>query len=196
MSPSLGLSPESTIAPRDFRKVLSHFCTGVVVITAPGPSGAPVGFACQSFAALSLEPPLVLFCPVTGSRTGAAIEVAGKFCANVLTAAQQPVCARFGTREIEDKFAGTTWRWSGRGLPVLDGALATIECSVVSVADGGDHHIVVGRVDTLSAAADAGRPLLFYRGRYATIEPADPSLAPWRVDLERFLATTTFDFWL
>ncbi|WP_067651934.1 3-hydroxy-9,10-secoandrosta-1,3,5(10)-triene-9,17-dione monooxygenase reductase subunit [Nocardia harenae] len=192
---SPGVSPPSAVDPRKFRNVLGHFGTGVVIVTAPDGDGAPAGFACQSFAALSLDPPLVLFCPVRGSRTWAAIEAAGRFCVNVLTEAQQPVCARFGARGVEDRFAGTAWHWSARGLPVLDEALATIECTVASVADGGDHHIVVGRVETLTATG-SDRPLLFYRGRYARIDTAEAAPAGWRADLEHFLTTTTFDSWL
>ncbi|MEV3963353.1 3-hydroxy-9,10-secoandrosta-1,3,5(10)-triene-9,17-dione monooxygenase reductase subunit [Nocardia sp. NPDC050193] len=191
MPSSVGVSSGS------FRNVLGHFGTGVVVITAFAPTGEPVGFACQSFAALSLDPPLVLFCPVKGSRSWAAIEAAGTFCVNVLTAAQQPVCARFGNRSVPDKFADTAWHRSAGGLPVLDDALATIECSVCSVTDGGDHWIVVGRVQVLAASTSAQqRPLLFYRGGYASLEPAARPVVPWRADLEYFLTTTTFDSWL
>jgi 3-hydroxy-9,10-secoandrosta-1,3,5(10)-triene-9,17-dione monooxygenase reductase component len=138
----------------------------------------------------------VLFCPVKGSRSWAAIEAAGAFCVNMPTEAQQSVCARFGSRDVADKFAGTAWRRSGRGLPVLDDALATIECSVQSVADGGDHWIVVGRAQVLWTHPGSERPLLFYRGSYASTPPARPLSVPWRPDLEHFLTTTTFDSWL
>ena len=87
-----------------FRQVLGHFCTGVTVITTCGPNG-PAGFACQAFAALSLDPPLVLFCPSRTSATWPVIERAGRFCANVLADGQQELARRFGTRGA-DKFAG------------------------------------------------------------------------------------------
>ncbi|WP_446224101.1 3-hydroxy-9,10-secoandrosta-1,3,5(10)-triene-9,17-dione monooxygenase reductase subunit [Nocardia sp. IBHARD005] len=181
---------------RQFRTVLGQFCTGITVITALDPDGAPIGFACQSFAALSLDPPLVLFCPTKGSRSWAAIEAAGKFCVNVLSEEQQPVCARFGSRET-DKFAGVGWRTSELGVPVLDDSLATIECTVDSVVDGGDHYIVIGRVHALAeSAATGGRPLLFYRGQYTGIEPDKTTPAPWRADLDHFLTTTSLDTWL
>ncbi|MEV0434671.1 3-hydroxy-9,10-secoandrosta-1,3,5(10)-triene-9,17-dione monooxygenase reductase subunit [Nocardia sp. NPDC050413] len=182
---------------RQFRNVLGQFCTGITVITALDPDGAPIGFACQSFAALSLEPPLVLFCPTKGSRSWAAIEAAGKFCVNVLAEEQQPTCARFGSRE-PDKFAGVPWHTSDLGVPVLDGSLATIECTVDSVVDGGDHYIVIGRVQALteSESTTNGRPLLFYRGQYTGIEPDKTTPAPWRADLDHFLTTTSLDTWL
>jgi 3-hydroxy-9,10-secoandrosta-1,3,5(10)-triene-9,17-dione monooxygenase reductase component len=181
---------------RQFRTVLGQFCTGITVITALDPAGEPIGFACQSFAALSLDPPLVLFCPTKGSRSWAAIEAAGRFCVNVLSEEQQPVCARFGSRET-DKFAGVSWHTSELGVPVIDESLATIECTVDSVVDGGDHYIVIGRVHALSeSATTGGRPLLFYRGQYTGIEPDKNTPAEWRDDLEAFLTTTTDDTWL
>lgn len=183
---------------RQFRNVLGQFCTGITVITTfDGEDGerAPIGFACQSFAALSLDPPLVLFCPTKESRSWKAIERNGSFAVNMLAEEQQPVCARFGSRE-PDKFAGIDWHTSELDLPVLDGALATIQCTVDNVLDGGDHYIVIGRVQALSESTDSGRPLLFYRGQYTAIEPEKTTPAPWRADLEHFLTTTTLDTWL
>src|SRR5947209_1786660 len=87
-----------------FRQVLGHFCTGVTVITTMGSQG-PAGFACQAFAALSLTPPLVLFCPSKTSSTWPVIEQAGHFCVNVLTDGQQELARRFGTSG-GDKLAG------------------------------------------------------------------------------------------
>ncbi|MCP2320356.1 3-hydroxy-9,10-secoandrosta-1,3,5(10)-triene-9,17-dione monooxygenase reductase component [Nocardia amikacinitolerans] len=183
------------IDPRQFRNVLGQFCTGITVITAFGDDAAPIGFACQSFAALSLDPPLVLFCPTKASRSWAAIEKTGRFCVNILAEEQQQLCARFGSRE-PDKFAGIAWHASELELPVLDDALATIQCTVDSVVDGGDHYIVIGRVQVLSESTDSGRPLLFYRGQYTAIEPEKTVPAPWRADLDHFLTTTTLDTWL
>ncbi len=183
------------IDPRQFRNVLGQFCTGITVITAFGDDAAPIGFACQSFAALSLDPPLVLFCPTKASRSWAAIEKSGRFCVNILAEEQQLLCARFGSRE-PDKFAETAWHTSELKLPVLDDALATIQCTVDSVVDGGDHYIVIGRVQALSESTDSGRPLLFYRGQYTAIEPEKTVPAPWRADLDHFLTTTTLDTWL
>lgn len=188
---------EPTIDPRQFRNTIGQFCTGITVITTFTDNNTPIGFACQSFASLSLAPPLVLFCPTKGSRSWAAIEANGRFCANVLAEEQQPVCAKFGSRE-PDKFAGTDWHTSELGLPRLDNSLATIECEVDRVVDGGDHYIVIGRVlaMTETAATANGRPLLFYRGQYTAIEPDKTTPAPWRADLDDFLTTTTLDTWL
>ncbi|MFC7343365.1 3-hydroxy-9,10-secoandrosta-1,3,5(10)-triene-9,17-dione monooxygenase reductase subunit [Saccharopolyspora griseoalba] len=162
------------IDSRTFRRTLGHFCTGVTVVT--GTDGQrPVGFACQSFAALSLDPPLVLFCPGRWSRTWPLIERSGVFGVNVLTAAQRDVSSVFG-RSGEDKFAGLSWRRGPAGAPILDGVLTWLECAVESVHDGGDHDVVIGRVHALGPTAEAP-PLLFHQGAYTTVAP-DPSPAP------------------
>lgn len=183
------------IDPRTFRSVLGQFCTGITVITTVH-DDVPVGFACQSFAALSLEPPLVLFCPTKVSRSWQAIEASGRFCVNVLTEKQKDVSARFGSKE-PDKFAGIDWRPSELGSPIIEGSLAYIDCTVASVHDGGDHFVVFGAVESLSEVpAVKPRPLLFYRGDYTGIEPEKTTPAHWRDDLEAFLITTTQDTWL
>ena len=183
------------IDPHAFRQVLGQFCTGITIITTMH-DGEPNGFACQSFAALSLDPPLVLFCPTKMSRSWQAIEASGRFCVNVLTEAQREVCARFGSRE-PDKFAGVAWHESPLGSPVLDGSLAHIDCTVASVHDGGDHFVVFGAVQSLSEVPSVKpRPLLFYRGEYTGIEPDKNTPAQWRDDLESFLTTSGPDTWL
>jgi 3-hydroxy-9,10-secoandrosta-1,3,5(10)-triene-9,17-dione monooxygenase reductase component len=155
-----------------FRRSLGHFATGVAVVAAMG-ENEPVGFACQSFAALSLDPPLVLFCPGKSSRTWPLIEAAGQFCVNLLAHEQHDVSAVFG-RSGTDKFSAVGWTAAPSGAPVLDGVLTWIDCSVESVLDGGDHWIVVGRVTALGEHSEQ-RPLLFYKGAYATTEPAEPT---------------------
>ncbi|MBP2185931.1 3-hydroxy-9,10-secoandrosta-1,3,5(10)-triene-9,17-dione monooxygenase reductase subunit [Amycolatopsis magusensis] len=149
-----------------FRAVLGHFCTGVAVVT--GHDGtAPVGFACQSFAALSLDPPLVLFCPSRNSGSWPVIERSGSFAVNVLSEEQQELSAVFGARGV-DKFASVPWQPGPSGAPLLDGALTWLDCSVETVHPAGDHYVVIGRVRALGAeATDHGAPLLFYRGQYA-----------------------------
>ena len=162
------LNGHDPISSDDYRHVLGHFCTGVTVITTAGPQG-PAGFACQAFAALSLTPPLVLFCPSRTSSTWPVIEQSGHFCVNVLTDGQQELARRFGTSG-GDKFAGVPWSASPGGSPVLDGALTWVECTVEAVHEAGDHYLVTGRVAGLGATR-ASRPLLFYRGRYAATDP-------------------------
>jgi 3-hydroxy-9,10-secoandrosta-1,3,5(10)-triene-9,17-dione monooxygenase reductase component len=157
----------------DFRRALGHFCTGVTVIAALTDEAEPVGFACQSFAALSLDPPLVLFCPGKSARTWPLIERSGSFCVNVLAHDQRDVSAVFG-KAGADKFASIEWQPAPSGAPLLRGVLTWIDCTVESVVDGGDHWLVVGRVQALGDPVEE-RPLLFYRGAYTVTEPAEPT---------------------
>ncbi|MYU23470.1 flavin reductase family protein [Streptomyces sp. SID8352] len=160
MTQSLGVNA------RDYKAVLGHFCTGVTVVTSRE-GGEPVGFTCQSFSALSLDPALVLVSVQKTSTTWPRIRKSGLFAVSVLAADQQAVGNRFA-RSGTDKFAGVPWRPSPAGLPLIDGALAWVECAVVDEIDAGDHTIVVASVTGLDTGA-AGEPLLFFRGRY--LEP-------------------------
>jgi flavin reductase (DIM6/NTAB) family NADH-FMN oxidoreductase RutF len=156
------------------REVLGHFVSGIVVITAIGPDG-PLGFTCQSFASLSLDPPLVNFSPSRTSSTWPRIRDVGAFCINVLAADHEDVSAGFARSGV-DKFDGVEWRPAPTsGAPVLDGVSAWVDCTLWAEHDGGDHTIAVGHVEDLGA--DAARlPLLYYRGRYGVT--ADPEVHP------------------
>ncbi|WP_372464117.1 flavin reductase family protein [Streptomyces pinistramenti] len=168
--------------PAEFRAVLGHFASGVTIITAPGPAGAtpperaegPAGFACQSFASLSLDPPLVTFMVARTSTTWPRIARAGVFCVNILGAGQGPLCGQFAVSGA-DKFAGVRHTPApATGSPRLADAPAWIDCTLQAVHTGGDHLIVVGRVDALgtdTAAAGAG-PLLFHRGAFGGFSDA------------------------
>ncbi|MGW1029037.1 flavin reductase family protein [Streptomyces sp. NPDC002577] len=147
----------------EFRRVLGHFCSGVTVITSID-DGAPVGFACQSFQSLSLEPALVAFSAGRMSTTWPRIQASGRFCVNILGAEQEQLCHGFAVSG-GDKFNGVGWRPSPSGMPLLDGSLAWIDCVIDVVHEGGDHQIVVGRVEALDAPRE-GRPLLFFRGGF------------------------------
>jgi flavin reductase (DIM6/NTAB) family NADH-FMN oxidoreductase RutF len=152
------------------REVLGHFVSGVVVITAHGPDG-PVGFTCQSFASLSLDPPLVNFSPARTSSTWPRIREIGRFCVNVLAADHQHYSAGFARTGV-DKFVGVQWSPAPSGAPILDGVSAWIDCALENEYDGGDHTIVVARVHDLGS--DPSRlPLLFYRGGYGIGAPGE-----------------------
>lgn len=171
--PALRAVRDDERAPFDtaaFRSVLGHFASGVTVITAPGEPGepGPAGFACQSFASLSLTPPLVAFMVARTSTTWPRIARAGVFCVNVLGAEQGGLCRAFAVSGA-DKFAGVRYdRAPATGSPRLADVPAWIDCTIHAVHTGGDHLIVVGRVDALGTderAAAAG-PLLFHRGSF------------------------------
>ncbi|GGJ32081.1 monooxygenase [Streptomyces brasiliensis] len=152
----------------EFRRVLGSFATGVTVVTAPAGGGEdrPAGFACQSFSSLSLDPPLVAFMVGRTSTTWPRLARAGVFCVNVLAAHQGELCRGFAVRGAE-KFAGVAYDAAPvSGSPRLAGTLAWVDCTVHAVHTGGDHLIVVGRVDALGTADEDADPLLFHRGRF------------------------------
>ncbi|MGW4251254.1 flavin reductase family protein [Streptomyces californicus] len=152
------------VAPEEFRRVLGHFASGVTVVTARDADG-PAGFACQSFASLSLDPPLVSFMVARTSTTWPRIARAGAFCVNILGAEQGALCRGFAVSGA-DKFAGVGYADApATGSPLLDSVPAWIDCRVHAVHTGGDHLIVVGRVEALGAAEE-GEPLLFHRGAF------------------------------
>ncbi|GAB7007584.1 flavin reductase family protein [Nocardioides sp. AN3] len=152
--------------PADFRSLLGAFATGLTIVTAQTPEG-PVGFTCQSFSSLSLEPPLVTICPSRTSSTWPRIAPYGRFCVNVLSTSQEQLSKRFATSGI-DKYADQVWSPSPSGDPILEDSLAWLDCRIEQVHDGGDHHIVVGRVRAMGSGAQE-QPLLFHRGRYARL---------------------------
>jgi 3-hydroxy-9,10-secoandrosta-1,3,5(10)-triene-9,17-dione monooxygenase reductase component len=155
------------IEARRFRTILGHFATGVVAITAiDSETGRPAGLAANSFTSVSLDPPLVSFCVAHTSTTWPRLRRAGRFCVNVLSAPQLEVCRRLAAKG-GDKFAGLEWTESPGGGPVIDGALAWLECSVEAEHTAGDHVIVVARVHHLDRHHD-GDPLVFYRGSYGS----------------------------
>jgi 3-hydroxy-9,10-secoandrosta-1,3,5(10)-triene-9,17-dione monooxygenase reductase component len=153
------------VDPAEFRRVLGHFASGVTVITAYNEEDGPAGFACQSFASLSLDPPLVAFMVARTSTTWPRIACAGSFCVNILGADQGELCRGFAVSGA-DKFAGVAHTGSpATGSPLLDGVPAWVDCTIHAVHTGGDHLIVVGRVAALGAG-DEGDPLLFHRGKF------------------------------
>jgi flavin reductase (DIM6/NTAB) family NADH-FMN oxidoreductase RutF len=150
-----------------FRQVLGHFPTGVVIVTAMSGS-EPAGLSVGSFTSVSLDPPLVAVLPAKTSTSWPKIAAASSFCINVLTSSQQDLCRRFAISG-GDKFAGVPWHSAPSGAPVLDGALAWIDCEHEQSVEAGDHLIVIGRVRTLDIdTSQAPAPLIFFQGQYGT----------------------------
>lgn len=160
------------ISPDEFRHTLSHFVSGVTVITVCDRDGRPTGLTASAFTSVSLDPPLILVCVDHKSQSYPAL-VAGKmFAVNVLCHDQEGVSRRFATTKIENKFDGVPFTVSAMGLPLLDNALAHLECATVNMHLEGDHSIFVGRVE--SARVGAGHPLVYFRGRYDRLSGATP----------------------
>jgi flavin reductase (DIM6/NTAB) family NADH-FMN oxidoreductase RutF len=149
------------------REVLGHFVSGVTVVTALTDDG-PLGFTCQAFSSLSLDPPLVVFAPGRSSRTWPRLRTLGRFCVNVLAEGQDALSRNFARSGV-DKFAGVPWRPSEHGNPVLEDVVAWIDAELWAEYDGGDHTLAVSRVLHLDAVPN-GRPLLYHRGSYGLLD--------------------------
>ncbi|WP_141577444.1 flavin reductase family protein [Actinomadura sp. WMMA1423] len=175
-SPDRSSCPSATGPdPAAFRSVLGRFATGVVAVTALDPaSGLPAGLAANSFTSVSLDPPLVAFCVAHTSTTWPIMHTADRFCVNILAAPQPDVSERLAFGRGPEKFSGVGWTRGPGGAPLIDGALAWIECSVEQEHVAGDHLIVVARVHDLAEHHD-GEPLVFYRGGYGAFTRFTPS---------------------
>jgi 3-hydroxy-9,10-secoandrosta-1,3,5(10)-triene-9,17-dione monooxygenase reductase component len=159
---------DTVLVPDDarFRTVLGHFATGVTIITAMD-HDEPVGMAANSFTSLSLDPPLILFCVAHSSSTWPRIEGAGTFAVNILGEGHEELSQLFAKKGA-DRFGSTPWRTGVSGAPVLEEAIAYLDCRLAAEYPGGDHKIIVGRVLDLDVREGA-RPLLFFRGGYERI---------------------------
>ena len=159
-------SAASPFDPRLLRDAFGCFATGVTVVTGRGPEGARIGLTANSFTSVSLDPPLLLFCPAVTASALPALQATGRFAINVLDLDGQPVADRF-TRKGVDRFADAEWEeWDG--LPVLRDAKAAFACDLHADHDGGDHRILVGRVTRLGLAPDR-ESLLYLHGRYRRV---------------------------
>ncbi len=158
--------PDAVARARQFREVLGRFASGVTVVTGMNVD-EPVGLTCQSFTSVSLDPPLVLFCPARTSRAWPLIWRSEAFCVNILADDQTRLSDVMASRGA-DKFAGVSWRPSeATGSPRLAGAVAYVDCSIAAVHEAGDHFVVIGRVRDL-ALGDGVHGLTFHRGRYGS----------------------------
>ncbi|MBU1362303.1 MAG: flavin reductase family protein [Gammaproteobacteria bacterium] len=149
---------------RALRNALGRYATGVTIVTAIDPDGHPIGLTVNSFAAVSLEPALVLWCLDNKSHNLAAFRQASHHAINVLAADQQDLSNRFATWPA-DRFAGLPWQPGVGGAPVFPGCCATFEVANVTEHAAGDHTIFVGSVERFNETPDLA-PLLFHAGRY------------------------------
>lgn len=146
---------------RAFRSALGQFATGVTIVSVRE-NGAVHGMTANAFTSVSLDPPLVLVCISKKNRTHALVLEAGKFGVSVLSEDHEDVSRHFaGARDLP---IDITWIDEGLGTPVIKESLAWLDCTVWQTYDGGDHTIVVGKVEALSAPG--GKPLIFFQGSY------------------------------
>lgn len=153
----------------EFRRIIGHFASGVAVVTSCRDDGSPCGLTASAVTSVSLEPTLVLVCVDRSSESHAWIERSGAYALNVLEGGRgETLARRFAVSGNDDKFRGTAWHAERTGSPVLDEALAWLDCRVESAYRAGDHTIFVGEV--VSADTREGTPLLYYRGGYGRFE--------------------------
>lgn len=162
-------APVQVDAKRHFRNVLGHLPTGVAVVAANGPDG-PVGMAVNSITSVSLDPPLVSICVARTSSTWPRIRSVGRFSISILADHHEQTSRRFAGPDSE-RFSGVTLR-DQPGGPVLDDAVAWLDCDVYAEFAAGDHTIVVARVLDLGSVDD-GRALVFFKGSYGRFAPYD-----------------------
>lgn len=168
--PDVRLSPGVSFDGRHFRSVLGQFASGIAVIAAATADG-PVGFTCQSFSSLSLEPPLIAFMPSRTSTSWPEIERVGQLCVNFLSVEQRLIASGFAVSG-GNKFDGAAYLPGHGGAPRLVGACAWIDAEVENVQEGGDHLIVTARVREL-VSDETKEPLIFHRGQYARVVSFD-----------------------
>lgn len=157
---------ETTITPngdntRALRDALGCFGTGVTVVTSLSPTG-PIAMTANSFTSVSLNPPMVIWCPSRASLRHDAFTAAERYIIHVMAEDQQALATHFA--RTGDDFTGVDWQPDETGLPVLAGCLARFACTRKAVHDGGDHSIILGQVD--SATHRPGLGLMFKRGQY------------------------------
>jgi 3-hydroxy-9,10-secoandrosta-1,3,5(10)-triene-9,17-dione monooxygenase reductase component len=153
---------------------MGHFVTGVTVVTTLD-DGRPVGITVNALSSVSLDPPLVMVAVDRTRRITPALRATGRFAVNILSEDQQALSDCFAGAPVtpdREAFCGAAWRQGPAGLPLLEGAIATLECTTVETIGAGDHDLLVARVDSLSSAEDHPMPLLYYRRRYLRIERA------------------------
>lgn len=150
----------------DFRKTLSKFCTGVTVVTVKNEAGFH-GLTVNAFSSVSLDPPLILVCITKTGQSHSILSESDTFVVNILSEEQQEVSNRFANPELDSatRFHGLDYRLTPAGVPILQGALAHLECRLAKTFDGGDHTIFIGKVEEVGFS-EGEKPLLFYESRY------------------------------
>ena len=155
---------------KEFRSALGAFATGVTVVTTQGPEHA-YGMTANAFSSVSLDPPLILICVISGTEGARTIAANGVFAVNILGAAQEPLSRYFASRERPrgpEAFAAVAHHRAATGSPILDGVAGYLDCRLVASHQAGDHEIFIGEVLELGCA-DGGEPLLFHGGRYKLV---------------------------
>lgn len=155
-----------------FRSVMGHFVTGVTVVTTDGAPAGRAGLTANSVASVSLDPLLILVCLDRLSSSGQAILQNGCFAISILSRPHEDLARRFARSSGPDAFDDLEVDVGPTGSPVLKASLAWLDCSIESVVEAGDHHVVIGRVADCGLGAVSGAdPLVYFRGGYRAVSP-------------------------
>lgn len=149
-----------------FRKTLGSFPTGVVAATTLGDDNKPVGLTINSFSSVSLDPPLILWSIALNAPSLSAFRKRSSFIINILSEDQKALCKQLATPS-DNKFKDVAWRPGYDNAPIIDNALAVIECSVYRRYEGGDHEIILGEVVNLELSDR--NPLVYHRGQFTEL---------------------------
>ena len=165
------MSVSPSVDAAALREVMGRFATGVTIVTTADEAGRPFGTTANAVSSVSLRPPLVLACLREESETLAALRERGRFAINILHRSQSGLSDRFARRAHSETWREVDHRLSD-GVPVLGGTIATLDCALHDIADGGDHAVVVGRVVEVEAPAHSEQlePLLVYAGGYRALQ--------------------------
>ena len=173
------------VRPPLFRKVMGHFVTGVTVVTALN-GDTPQGITVNALSSVSLQPPLVMVALDRRRFITPTVRRAGRYAVNILAETQQALSDCFAGAPVtpgREAFCGAAWHAGATGLPLIDGAVATLECTVVETFSAGDHDLFVGQVDALANPERHPQPLLYYRRRYLRIEQAQSAPVEGKQDV-------------
>ena len=157
-----------------FRQVMGHFVTGVSVVTALD-GDRPAGITVNALSSVSLDPPLVMIALDRSRVITPVVRSSGRYAVNILGDGQQALSDCFANAPVSpgrDEFCGAAWQHGPPGQPILDGAIASLECTIVETFSAGDHDLFIGRVDALTTGPAAPEPLLYFRRHYVSIERA------------------------
>jgi len=155
------------ISPEIFRDALGNFATGVTIVTARGINGAPVGMTANSFASVSLDPPLVLWSVDRSAPEAGDFMASSHYAVHVLRQDQQQLANTFSDDSI-DKFANLSIECGIEDLPLLNDYAARLQCKIVNRHEEGDHVILIGQV--MDVRVDSADPLVFFGGGYRRLQ--------------------------
>ncbi|MEI8572761.1 flavin reductase [Methylomonas sp. LW13] len=161
-----------SVEAKEFKNALKLWASGVTVVTTQGRDNQPRGMTATAFSSVSVEPPQILVCLNQATDTGAALLESRRFAVNILNSAQEDVSNQFaGSTTQEQRFASIAWQAGENGAPILNEALAVLECRVVQQVQAGSHWVIIGEVD--SVVCREGEPLLYYHSAYRTVAAQD-----------------------